>query len=224
MGNLWSFSTGEIVAWWRFDEGSGEITYDSASNNFGIIKGDKTWVNDRDRGWCLSFDGSDDYVLIPGASDLNTDTVTVSAWIKAETWTPYSWTGSIVSKDDWDYGYHGYALRCGDGGMLSFVISTVEDIWPDAVSDPVMGIGKWYQVVGTYDGGTIRVYINGAESGSTSAKGPINSSSYDLNIGRGTYAKERLFHGLIDDIRIYNYALSKAEIKNLYIGREPGKK
>ncbi len=219
MGNLWSFSTGEIVAWWKFDEGSGEITYDSASNNYGIIKGDKTWVNDRDRGWCLSFDGSDDYVLIPGASDLNADTVTVSAWIKAETWTPYSWTGSIVSKDDWDYGYHGYALRCGDGGMLSFVISTAEDIWPDAVSDPVMGTGKWYQVVGTYDGGTIRVYINGAESGSTSAKGPINSSSYDLNIGRGTYAKDRLFHGLIDDVRIYNYALSPAEIKALFTGK-----
>jgi hypothetical protein len=206
---------GREIARWAFDEGRGTIAHDSVGNNDATIEAGTAWVNDRDRGWCLGFDGSNDYASVPSTSNLNPSTMTVSAWIKAETWTPESWRGCIVSKDDWERGRHGYALRCGDNGRLSCVISTGTG-WPDAVSNAVMHTGHWYHVAGTYDGGNIKVYINGIESGSASASGPIDGSSYDLNIGRGTYAKDRLFHGMIDDVRLFNYALSPEGIAIVY--------
>jgi tetratricopeptide (TPR) repeat protein len=202
-GDIWSFVVANMVGWWKFDEGRGEITYDSASNNNGIIKGSKTWISDPGRGWCLSFDGANDYVSIPHAPILNVDTITVVAWIKAETWTPEYWRGSIVSKDNWKQYSHGYVLRCGGSGRLSFVVGNGNGS-PEAISKAVMDIGNWYNVVGTYDGSTIRIYINGAESGSTSANGLIVGSPYDLTIGTCTYTKDRLFRGMIDDVRIYS--------------------
>ena len=108
-----------LVAYWRLDEGSGATAQDSSGNNHhGTVIG-PAWANDPDRGWCLSFDGVDDYVSVPTAADLNVSAaMTVTAWIKAQTWPLEPWRGSIVSKDDWLAGARGYCLRCGDGGRL----------------------------------------------------------------------------------------------------------
>ena len=75
-----------LVGYWKFDEGTGATAYDSSGNNFnGTING-ATWFNDPVQGWCLSFDGINDYVNIPNNTALNiTRDITISAWVYFQT-------------------------------------------------------------------------------------------------------------------------------------------
>ncbi len=223
-------SANQMIACWKFDEIKGETIIDSSSNGLhGELMGDAQIISDPVRGNVLSLDGDGDYVDCGNEWALDiTDEITVAAWINAATWTEESWDGSIVSKDDWQYEPAGYVLRCGANGRLSFCLAIVGE-WPDnpewleVTSDPnSMVTGKWYHVAGAYNGNSIRVFINGRLLASKLLTGKIYQSSFGLNVGRATFARNRLFHGLIDDVRIYNYALSEAEVKELYAGRGPG--
>lgn len=78
---------------------------------------------------------------------------------------------------------------------------------------------KWYHVVGTFDGSTIKVYIDGGSpAASTSYSGSIGVSGYPVNIGRGTYDDTRIFDGAINDVGIWDRALTTSEIDYLYNG------
>ena len=68
-------------------------------------------------------------------------------------------------------------------------------------------IGSWHQVVGTYDGSTMKIYIDGALEGSTSITNAIHTTAGDIEIGNGDHGTNG-FNGLIDEVRIYNRALS----------------
>ncbi len=169
----------------------------------------------------LLFDGADDYVSIADNSRLTPSALTVAAWIKASAWAPEYWCGTIAGKEDWlDDDQRGFALRSGENGRLSFVLS-IEGVWMEAVSGQVMAAGTWVHVAGTYDGSTIKVFVDGAEMGSTPCVGAINPSSYPLEIGRSPYETTRLFNGLVDDVRLYDRRLSVAEIQALAAGNHP---
>ncbi len=223
-GDLWTFTTGRMVGWWKFDETKGETVIDSSGNGLnGKLVGDARIISDPVRGNVLSLDGDGDYVDCGNEWALDiTDEITVAAWINAATWTKEHFKGCLVSKEDWLNGVHGYVLRCGANGILSFQVG-INIKWTDVKSDPnSMVTDKWYHVAGTYDGNRISIFINGRLSTSKLLSGKIDRSSFNLNIGRGTYATNWFFHGLIDDVRIYNYALTEAEVKELYAGRGPG--
>ena len=74
----------------------------------------------------------------------------------------------------------------------------------------------WYHVAGTYDGATMKLYINGQLENSTPKTGNIFVSDSNWCIGAFNYAGVAYFNGLIDDVRVYNTALSAAEIQQLY--------
>jgi hypothetical protein len=217
-------SANQIVAWWKFEETKGQTVIDSSGNGLdGELVGDAHIISDPVRGNVLSLDGDGDYVDCGNEWALDiTDEITVAAWINATTWAEEFWGGSIVSKDAWEIKSEGYALRCGADGRLSFVVG-IGGEWPQALSDRnSMVTDKWYHVAGTYNGNSIRVFINGRLYASEVLTGKIDRSSFNLNIGRNTYATDRFFNGLIDDVHIYNYALTEAEVKELYDGRGPG--
>jgi hypothetical protein len=228
-GDVWTFTTDVVKSletglegYWPLDETSGVTAADRSTNsNNGTVTNttfDAGSVTGQ-FGNALQFDGSNDYINVPNHSSLNpTGAITVSAWIKADTWAANSWDASIVSKEQWASGSSGYVLRCGDNGKLSFSFSSGGGSFPEALSGSVMSTGTWYHVAGTFDGSTIKVYINGSEADSTSYSGSIGVSSYPLNIGRGTYAPHRIFDGTIDDVGIWDRALDTSEIAYLYNG------
>ncbi len=79
-----------------------------------------------------------------------------------------------------------------------------------------MAVGLWSHVIGTYDGATVRVFVNGVQQGATTCAGLIVHSSTALNIGRSPRWTDRLFNGLIDEVAIYPSALEARDVRDLY--------
>ena len=204
-------STADLVALWHFDENSGTIAYDSTdNNNDGTISG-ASWVDGK-LGKALSFDGND-YVMVLDSDSLEPDRITVEAWVKSSG-TPGTYK-YIVSKylPTKPGSYSSYGLYTASSGGLRFYIglSSIGVLSPDAGQ----GIwdGNWHHVAGTYDGSAVKLYIDGnpvAGAGSTTSD--INyEGTGNLFIGSYTTASY-CFSGTIDEVRIWDGALTENEI------------
>ncbi|MDB0037736.1 T9SS type A sorting domain-containing protein [bacterium] len=172
-------------------------------------------VNAQEPGPGSSYDFSSNTMAAPNSASLNPNNISIEAWIKADTWAANSWQNVIVSKDGWGSINEGYTLRSGANGTLSFNFSGA-GTWREVASLPLMQIGKWYHVAGTYDGAMMRIYINGEEVGTTAYAGSITNGNYDLTIGGATYTTggTRYFDGNIDEVRIWSESITEDEIKD----------
>ncbi len=164
----------------------------------------------------LEFTGTT-YTSTPNSPVLNpTSAMSVEAWIFPTSFGLTSWVNTIVSTDAWTggNGEEGYVLRCGDNGKLSFNIATSSS-WKEAISPSLMAVNQWHHVVGTFNGTVIKVYLNGVEVASTNFTGTIKPSLRELRIGRMADASQtREFNGQIDEVRIWNKALTITEIRD----------
>lgn len=162
-----------------------------------------------------AYNFSNNHMTTPEDPSLNPSYISIEAWIKADTWATNVWENVIVSKDGWASGNEGYVLRAGANGTLSFNFSGA-GTWIEATSTPVMQTGKWYHVAGTYDGSVMRIYINGQQVGSANYTGVIDNGTYDLHIGRAAYTigGTRYFDGVIDEVRMWNTAISQTAIQD----------
>ena len=165
----------------------------------------------------LNFDGSNDDAWIDDDTSLNPrDEMTVEAWIKPESFGVNAWSNSIFCKHGWASGNAGYVLRCGDGGKLSFnVAGRTSGSWEEAVTSVgVLKAGQWYHVAGTFDGDSVNLYLNGVLQATHLYTGQINiSSGLDPRIGELANGGGRNFDGTIDEVRVWNRALSEIEIR-----------
>ena len=218
-GNLWSFSTGRMIGWWKFDRIEGRIAADSSGNRLdGKFVGDARIIRDAVRGNVLSLDGDGDYVNCGNNPAFNiTNSITVASWVNIAT-VPNNWT-AIVTK-----------------GNSAWRLSTAHDerrfhiaISPGTDGHYINGnievpATEWHHVVGTYDGAHIRLYVDGVEDQQSTVaySGGIITNNEPVYIGENAEKPGLGWNGLIDDVRIYSYALSEAEIKALYAGKEPG--
>jgi hypothetical protein len=207
----------ELVGYWKFDEGSGNVAYDlSDYNNDGTINGAPMWVAGK-IGAALEFDGSDDYVDCGNDPSLNiNDKITVAAWVK----TTSTAHGYFVSKGTaWDEIGH-YAIGQEYNVPLTFQFEiagsggTVELDSNIAVND-----GQWHHIVGTYDDPVVKVYIDGVEVNTMTQPSSLTGSTVGgLTIGqRGS---GNIIGGIIDEVRIYNRALTEPEILAAMEGSE----
>jgi hypothetical protein len=159
----------------------------------------------------LYFDGSDE-VIIPSDSSLNpTNALTVMAWIHADDWVGNQ---RILQKGVDDQ------YRLLDEGNLEFGLAGVSG---GDIGTPLPTTGTWHHVAGTYDGSTITLYVDGVERVSNFASGPLQTSSTSLYIGNkplSSYPGDH-FKGIIDEVRIYNRALSDQEINNTMSNASP---
>jgi len=201
-----------VVGAWHFDEGSGNIAHDtSGEGNDGTIYGGANWTDGK-FGEALEFDGVDDYVKVPGSASLNiTDAITIEAWVKPKGNYSDLEFPTIVRKEG------AYTLRFhhDDGSLQGFV-------WIDGIPEGSCKLGnawdttKWTYFVFVYDGQYLRLYRNGVEAITPEGQtGTIDVSTDNLGIGargEGDY----VFKGFIDEVRIYNGALSEEEISDLY--------
>jgi len=195
-----------LVGRWKFDENSGTTANDSSGYvNTGTLVNAPLWVPGRYNS-ALSFTGTN-YVNAGNGASLNiTGDLTIEAWIKQDIWnTNYA---GVVHK--FSSGYVGYRLTTSNG-YLSFDYGA-PSYQGGAVSTGRFSQGIWHHVAVVKSGTSVIYYIDGANSGGwTAGNANIAVSSVGVRIGHNQY-NNVYFPGLIDDVRIYNRALSQPEI------------
>ena len=205
-----------LVSWWPGDGNANDIW----GGNPGTLMGGTTFGAGV-VGQAFGLDGVDDYVNIPDDSSLSPSTITVDAWFYATDISGQLVPPLLKKSHDRD----GYALEMAgeSGDHLAFWVSVSGVGW--VRSDIVyLSTNTWYHVAGTYDGSDIKVYLNGQPQGTpTSVTGSIEPISSPLYIGSDPSSQGRFFKGLIDEVEIYNRALSASEIQAIYTAGSAGK-
>lgn len=209
-----------LVASWPFDEGSGTLVHDTSGHgNNGTISGDAQWVSGFS-GAALSFDGNTGRVRVPDSTSLDpTTAVSVIAWIKAT--EPQGDYNYIVSKGASGCLAASYGLYTGPQGGLMFYIARNGGLSYTRSPDRGAGVwnGTWHFVVGTYDGSSVRLYVDGSQVGSGSSyDGPLayDFPENDLFIGHYDKCPSLDFHGDVESVQIYGRALTASEIRAAY--------
>jgi hypothetical protein len=194
-----------LVAAWGFDEGTGAVTHDATGAGNDASLSDQTWVTGK-FGSALQF--SANRIDVAHSQWLNlSHAMTLSAWVLPEVELENS---VVVLQKGWQSAYW---LRPGswwsaESGFRSDTYDWFSALAPHGVEAKP---GAWTHVAGTYDGQFVRLYLNGEVVAENEASAPILSVSEPLMIG-GSDHEETLFPGRLDEIRIYNRALSAAEI------------
>ena len=210
----------KLLGYWRFDEGSGSTVSDSSGSGMdGEIMNDMRaveWVDGRNGKSALKFSGAKEgnqsgCVRIPKFNFDLRKGMTVMVWIKinqnAKAEDMYTIIGN--QKDNMGPGFHFYfncrnfMLMSGDGNEMWRAIAPVS---------ASTSFDKWLHLAGTYNGSEYVLYINGEEVGKSETNKPFQNHFGELYIGSSYRGASYGFQGIIDEIKIYNYALSQKEI------------
>jgi hypothetical protein len=177
-------------------------------------------------GRAFDLNGTSQYVDVPDSDSLNpTQCITVEAWIYPK--SPLDPVAAPIIKKAGGGGPwgqdNGYALELLGAEEVRFGVCVDEnETWNITGSAPLTP-DKWSHVAGVYDGAHVSFYLNGELVGTPlAASGRIMPSHRPLQIGHDASNPERYFHGLIDEARVYNTALSAAQIQAIYKGGSPG--
>ncbi|MBM4082174.1 MAG: LamG domain-containing protein, partial [Planctomycetes bacterium] len=198
-----------LIAHYTFDEGFGTALRDlSGAKNDAVIHGAKFVRNGE--GFALQLDGVDDYVDCGSGPTLNLkDKVSVEAWVCPEA-VPTTGEPGIVGK-----AYGSYGLTYYTDGQCWWYISG----GPNNCHAPV-STGSWHHVVGTFDGVTLRLYVDGRLAASQASRFPTIAEGQNLFMGKSAgevrYTKNAHFKGMVDEVRIYNRPLSPEEVQKHY--------
>jgi hypothetical protein len=197
-----------LVGWWRFDEGTGNIAKDSSEyGNDGTVYG-ATWVDGK-YGKALSFDGTSNYVSVLHNSVFSAPAnLTVEGWFKPNT-VAASYQ-QIVGKQT---GYNEYRLILYGNTIRGQIYDSSHEYTVNSANGGVYAqAGVWHHVVMTYDGANLRLYVNGILVDTLPLVITINPNTSPLYIGinQATYYP---FNGVIDEVHVYNRALSATEIQ-----------
>ena len=197
-----------LVAAYAFDEGSGTTVTDASGNgNNGTIT-NATWATSGKYGKALQFNGTNALVSIPDAASLHlTTALTLEAWVDPTTVTS-AWR-DVVYKGNDNYYLSATSSNASkpDGGLIA------GGTYADAFGTSALPTNTWSFLTETYDGSTLRLYVNGTQVSSTAHMGTITTSTNPLSIG-GDSIYGQYFAGMIDNVRIYNVALSAAQIQS----------
>ncbi|MBC8471557.1 MAG: DUF5050 domain-containing protein [Planctomycetes bacterium] len=196
-----------LVGWWKFDETSQKDAEDSSGfGNDGRLYnmlGDE-WTPGN-IGGCLRFDGDNDYVDCGDDESLNiTDEITLSAWVWHEAFMIGQIERYITVRPEIA------VIRKESDERLHFYINTDGSFRHLRVGG-VLTEGYWYHVAGTWDGITQRLYLDGVEIDNQTPGGVLWGTFSGVHISSGGES----LNGLLDDVRIYNRALSAGEIASL---------
>jgi hypothetical protein len=202
------------IGLWHMDETSGSIIDSSGNDNNGTVNGGVNYNEDGKLNKALGFNGIDGYVEIPNHASLNpTTAITTMAWVKWDidpATSVHQWAAILNKNADNQYRLQHNQLNTG----FEFGIRTSEGSrWATGSTIPQQDV--WYFVVGTWDGSVVRLYVNGVLEGSANRGGTMLTSTSNVNIGRRT-SNDRFFNGKIDEVAIFNRALSAQEVEDIY--------
>jgi len=200
------------VGLWLFDEGVGDKVYDLSGNgNIGTLLADTHWVPGK-FGSALSFDGTEDYVNIPGNPILRpSGDFTFSVWFNSSTLDSYN--GVMTEMETVSFG--GAAIITGTTNKIAFFVGDGLGGWTYIKTSWTPSINTWYHAVGVHQGTNNILYVNGVYQ----AQGvrAVSFSVQNLHIGRFyTNSVGIAFKGLISLSMIFNRGLSASEAAWLY--------
>jgi hypothetical protein len=210
LGATFRLGSNGLVGGWGLNEGAGSTAGDSSGNgNTGALVNGPTWTSGK-YGGALQFDGADDRVRVSDASSLDlTNAATFEAWVYP-TAALAGWR-TILQKEVDAYFFTASGGGAGSqptgGGTFAGVCCTYVE------GPSVLPVNIWTHVAATYDGGLLRFYQNGALVASTPAAGSLQVTGGALWIGGNAVYGEH-FHGKLDDLRVYNRALTQAEVQH----------
>lgn len=215
-----------MISWWTGDfDGS-----DVKDGNDGVLtNGAQAGVAGQVDG-AFSFDGTDDFVQLPFDSGIFNDQFTVDAWAFPEKVTEYSYGQGVLNNDFWSN--RGMALAFYSGAspptpnpfkINGFFHNTGGTMFSlNALSIP----NQWHHVAMTYDGKLFCLYQDGVQEACTAADGNVRGNNLNFRIGHDQhdgFSQQRYFQGLIDEVEIFNRALSADEILAIYNAGSEGK-
>jgi len=200
-----------LQANWTMDDGSGSVATDAVAGNDGSLVNGPVWTTEGQLEGALDFDGQNDRVIInPAALGMqNWSGFTVAAWVKSD-------IGAGAGTDDiigwWNYpGSRSWILTHHGNNQYFFEIAGKSFVTGGSVST------EWTHVAATYDGSAMRLFVNGTEVAVQGGlSGNLQNSSSMLVIGSQDDGSN-YFNGLIDDVRLYDYALTEGEIALLTV-------
>jgi hypothetical protein len=200
----------ELITQYKFDGNAN----DSIGSNHGTTVGSPSYTTGK-ISQAIDLDGTDDYVTLP-AGLVNTDDITIAAWV--------NWDGGNQWQRIFDFGnntsqYMFLSPRSG-GDMLRFVITTSGNGAEQRMETTQLATGQWVHVAVTLSGNIGKLYVGGVLKATNSSM-TLNPSDFNpaINyIGDSQWSADPLFNGRIDDFRIYNCALSAADVATLANG------
>jgi glutamine amidotransferase PdxT len=205
-----------LVAAWGFNENTGTIANDNSGNgNTGTLTNGPTWSSSGKFGAAILFNGSSSLVNVNDANSLDlTNGMTIEAWINPSNLTGYK---TIICKEN---GTNNLAYALSANNSTSGTSNQRPDsrIRIGSNTRTVTGTTKlplntWTHIASTYDGTTMRFYVNGVQVSTFATTGSITATTNPFRIGGSTALGSQYFTGLIDEVRIYNRALSAGEIQ-----------
>ena len=203
-----------LVSEWTFDEPQeGNITKDTWGNNHGTVVG-ASQVDDCVFGKCYSFDGLDDYIETADSREMRMNHGgTIAAWIYPKSWGGGGY-GRLIDKSTGMDGENGYIIYF-NSGYLKIKINA----GTATTTSIKTNLNQWQFVTFIFNSSGRKIYVNGIEvtsGGGNLTELPPNIAGM-VTIGNRVGTTDRTFNGLIDDIRLYNAALSSSQIKQNYI-------
>lgn len=232
-----------LVGYWKFDETSAGTFADSSGyGNTGTGAG-ATGTNNTPQptdtkatlnftnAKALDFDGSDDDVRVNDDSSLHLTTQgTISLWVKPDSTTQDTYAGFVTKNDEGSLGgnepgaVYWFTWRNTDGTIQGGIGNGVSI---NTITTPKLTDTNWHHLVFSWDGSNLYLYKDGS-SAATPVSQTVNAQVLDdrLRIGGDTFGQDSAnvdsWDGQLDDVRIYNRALSTSEVSALAAGNQPG--
>jgi hypothetical protein len=210
-----------LVAAYSFDEGSGTTVKDVSGNTNNGTIGGATWTAYGRYGGALMFDGASTFVTVKDSASLHLTTgMTLEAWVNPVTadseWSDIIYKGHSNNDNYFLEGSSPNSYLPAGGGTFGAANMAI-------YGTSALPANQWSHVAATYNGALLRLYVNGVQVASLAQTGNIMTSTDSLQIG-GDSSYIQFFWGEIDEVRVYNLALTAAQIQadmNLPVGTTP---
>jgi hypothetical protein len=197
---------------------SGSTTWNdlSGNNNHGTLTNGPTFSSAN--GGSIVFDGTNDYIDVLNSTSLNPTTISIGAWFYLNSLVTNQ---NIISKGFTSIAepFVQYTLKMLDSSPFNTIQiqASIGGTRQTLTSATTLTTGVWYYAVGTYDGITLRMFINGIQDANTiSSSGTITSYNTPVQVGRWGTQGSQYLNGRVATAQIYNRALSAAEIAQNY--------
>jgi len=216
----------DLIAWWKLNEGSGTVAFDSSGNNYsGTIHG-ASWTNSQGKSF-LNFNGMTDYVSIPSSELSNLDSCTVISWINSD----LAKLGLIIYHGDVGEFHMGNGALEQDANWLNtnptyanFGVKLSNFNWYGVSSSAPMQPNVWHQIAGVWSKGAfLKIYVDGVLAGENNfiPSLDLNNPGSSFPSSLGVVSQDRwnvpdFFKGQISNVMIFNRVLTTPEISDLF--------